>query len=90
MFDGENSKASSTSLGLETFKVSSNFASRHRKCWKMFSAMKLVKTAARNRIGDQFLSDCMVCFIEKELFDSISNEKVIKNFQMMNKRRVVL
>ncbi|RID62925.1 hypothetical protein BRARA_E01964 [Brassica rapa] len=56
----------------------------------MFSAMKLVKTAARNRIGDQFLSDCMVCFIEKELFDSISNEKVIKNFQMMNKRRVVL
>ncbi|XP_048603386.1 uncharacterized protein LOC125581636 [Brassica napus] len=57
---------------------------------RCFSAIKLVKTAARNRIGDQFLSDCMVCFIEKELFDSISNEKVIKKFQMMNERRVVL
>ncbi|KAL0744546.1 hypothetical protein Bca4012_086059 [Brassica carinata] len=57
---------------------------------RCFSAMKLVKTAARNRIGDQFLSDCMVCFIEKELFDSVSNEKVIKKFQMMNERRVVL
>uniref|UniRef100_A0A0D3ECA3 TTF-type domain-containing protein n=1 Tax=Brassica oleracea var. oleracea TaxID=109376 RepID=A0A0D3ECA3_BRAOL len=57
---------------------------------RCFSAMKLVKTAARNRIGDQFLSDCMVCFIEKELFDSISNEKVIERFQKMNERRVVL
>ncbi|RID65633.1 hypothetical protein BRARA_D00817 [Brassica rapa] len=49
-----------------------------------------VQRSARNRIGDQFLSDCMVCFIEKELFDSVSNEKVIKKFQMMNERRVVL
>ncbi|RID44592.1 hypothetical protein BRARA_I01376 [Brassica rapa] len=47
---------------------------------RCFSAMKLVKTAARNRIGDQFLSDCMVCFVEKELLDSVSNEKVIQRF----------
>ena len=92
MFDGENSKASSTSFSLQTFKVSSNFASCHGKCSKMFFSNETseVKTAARNRIGDQFLSDCMVCFIEKELFDSVSNEKVIKKFQMMNERRVVL
>uniref|UniRef100_A0A0D3B8F7 HAT C-terminal dimerisation domain-containing protein n=1 Tax=Brassica oleracea var. oleracea TaxID=109376 RepID=A0A0D3B8F7_BRAOL len=57
---------------------------------RCFSAMKLMKTAARNRIGDQFLSDCMVCFIEKELFDSVSNERVIERFQKMNERRVVL
>ncbi|RID58618.1 hypothetical protein BRARA_F01907 [Brassica rapa] len=57
---------------------------------RCFSAMKLVKTAARNRIGDQFLSDCMVCFVEKELLDSVSNEKVIQRFQKMNERRVVL
>ncbi|KAL0657829.1 hypothetical protein Bca4012_078414 [Brassica carinata] len=50
----------------------------------------VVKTAARNRIGDQFLSDCMVCFVEKELLDSVSNEKVIQKFQKMNERRVVL
>ena len=52
--------------------------------------MKLVKTTARNRIGDQFLSDCMVCFVEKELLDSVSNEKVIQRFQKMNERRVIL
>ncbi|XP_048606722.1 uncharacterized protein LOC125583584 [Brassica napus] len=57
---------------------------------RCFSAMKLVKTVARNRIGDQFLSDCMVYFIEKKLFDSDSNEKVIKKFQMMNERIVIL
>ena len=57
---------------------------------RCFSAVKLVKTTARNRIGDQFLSDCMVCFIEKELFDSVSNERVIERFQKMNERRVVL
>uniref|UniRef100_A0A0D3DV90 HAT C-terminal dimerisation domain-containing protein n=1 Tax=Brassica oleracea var. oleracea TaxID=109376 RepID=A0A0D3DV90_BRAOL len=56
---------------------------------RCFSAMKLVKTAARNRIGDHFLSDFMVCFIEKELFDSVSNEKVIERFQKMNECRVV-
>jgi len=26
---------------------------------RYFSAMKLVKTASRNRIGDQLLSDCL-------------------------------
>ncbi|KAF8095392.1 hypothetical protein N665_0334s0012 [Sinapis alba] len=33
---------------------------------------------------DQFLSDCIVCFIEKELLKSVSNEKVIQKFPMMN------
>ncbi|ESQ28986.1 hypothetical protein EUTSA_v10024135mg [Eutrema salsugineum] len=31
---------------------------------RCFSAMKFVKTTSRNRIRDQFLSDCLVCFIE--------------------------
>ncbi|EOA33131.1 hypothetical protein CARUB_v10016470mg [Capsella rubella] len=57
---------------------------------RCFSAMKLVKTAARNRIGDQFLSDCLVCYIEKELFEAVTNENVIKRFQLLNERRVVL
>ncbi|EOA25185.1 hypothetical protein CARUB_v10018496mg [Capsella rubella] len=57
---------------------------------RCFSAMKLVNTAARNRIGDQFLSDCLVCYIEKELFEAVTNENVIKRFQLLNERRVVL
>ena len=57
---------------------------------RCFSAMKFVKTASRKRIGDQFLSDCLVCFIEKDLFASVTNETVVKKFQSMAERRVCL
>lgn len=55
-----------------------------------FSAMKLVKTASRNRNRDQFLSDCLVCFIEKDLFASVTNETMVKKFQIMAERGVSL
>ncbi|XP_019097489.1 PREDICTED: uncharacterized protein LOC109125209 [Camelina sativa] len=57
---------------------------------RCFSAMKIVKSHRRNRIGDQFLNDCLVCFIEKVVFLSITNETVMKRFQDMKTRRVVL
>ncbi|EOA28933.1 hypothetical protein CARUB_v10025188mg [Capsella rubella] len=43
---------------------------------RYFSAMKLVKTTARNRIGDQF--------------PTVTNENMIKRFPLLNERRVVL
>ncbi|ESQ50881.1 hypothetical protein EUTSA_v10022584mg [Eutrema salsugineum] len=55
---------------------------------RCFSAMKFVKTTSRNGIRDQFLSDCLVCFIEKELFESVTNETVMKRFQTMAQHRV--
>uniref|UniRef100_A0A0D3BLP4 TTF-type domain-containing protein n=1 Tax=Brassica oleracea var. oleracea TaxID=109376 RepID=A0A0D3BLP4_BRAOL len=55
---------------------------------RCFSGMKIVKTVLRNRIGDQFLSDC--CFIEKKIFEDVANETVIKRFQAMSERRVHL
>ncbi|XP_056854782.1 uncharacterized protein LOC130504215 [Raphanus sativus] len=57
---------------------------------RCFSAMKFVKTASHNRIGDQFLSDCLVCYIEKDFFASVTNETVVKRFQTMAERRVCL
>jgi len=57
---------------------------------RCFSAMKIVKTTLRNRIGDQFLNDCLVCFVERELFDKVTNEIVIKRFQSMEKRKITL
>ncbi|ESQ38930.1 hypothetical protein EUTSA_v10001868mg [Eutrema salsugineum] len=57
---------------------------------RCFSEMKFVKTTSRNRIGDQFLSDCLVCFIEKDLFESVTNETVMKRCQTMAQRRVCL
>ena len=57
---------------------------------RSFSAMKIVKTDRRNRIGDHFLNDCLICFIEKDVFKKITNETVMKRFQNMKDRRIVL
>ncbi|XP_019098319.1 PREDICTED: uncharacterized protein LOC104773886 [Camelina sativa] len=57
---------------------------------RCFSAMKIIKTHRRNRIGDQFLNDCLVCFIEKDVFNTITNETVIKRFHDMKDRRMLL
>ena len=57
---------------------------------RCFSAMKLVKTSLRNRMGDHFLSDYLICFIEKELLDDVTNEEVLNRFQAMSERRMLL
>ncbi|VYS46745.1 unnamed protein product [Arabidopsis thaliana] len=57
---------------------------------RCFSAMNFVKTTLRNRISDMFLSDCLVCFIEKQVLNTVTNESVIKRFQDMSERRVHL
>ncbi|KAF8075442.1 hypothetical protein N665_1093s0003 [Sinapis alba] len=51
---------------------------------RCFSAMKIAKTSLRNRISDQFLNDCVVCFVEKELSEKVTNEVVVKRFQNMD------
>lgn len=56
---------------------------------RCYSGMKIVKTVLRNRIGDQFLSYCFICFIEK-IFEDITNETIIKRFQGMSECRVHL
>lgn len=48
---------------------------------RVFSAMKLVKTDSRNKMGDEWLNDCLVCYIEKEVFNSIDDEIFLQNFQ---------
>ncbi|XP_010484985.1 PREDICTED: uncharacterized protein LOC104763292 [Camelina sativa] len=57
---------------------------------RCFSAMKFIKTHRRNRIGDEFLNGCLVCFIEKDVFNTITNETVIKRFQNMKNHRMLL
>ncbi|XP_010445800.1 PREDICTED: uncharacterized protein LOC104728537 [Camelina sativa] len=62
-------------------------ASSNERC---FSVMNIVKTTSRNRIGDQFLSDCLVCYIKIHDLESVINETVIKRFQNMSERRIHL
>ncbi|KAJ1685343.1 hypothetical protein LUZ63_016733 [Rhynchospora breviuscula] len=57
---------------------------------RVFSAMSIIKTDLRNKMGDEWLNDLMICYVEKEIFRSISNEKIIKRFEDMAKRRMLV
>ena len=54
---------------------------------RCFSAMKLVKSALRNRISDDFLNAALICAIEKEELSNVENEVVIERFRTMSIRR---
>ncbi|XP_060203050.1 uncharacterized protein LOC132631494 [Lycium barbarum] len=54
---------------------------------RAFSSMKYIKNDLRSRIGDQFLNDCLVCYIEDEVFESVPNDVIIDRFQNMTSRR---
>ncbi|XP_074323429.1 uncharacterized protein LOC141660349 [Apium graveolens] len=57
---------------------------------RAFSSIKIVKQSLRNRMGDRWLNDCLFTYIEKEIFVEVSTEEIIKQFQEMKTRRVVL
>jgi hypothetical protein len=57
---------------------------------RVFSAMSIIKTDLRNKMDDEWLNDLMICYTEKEIFRSISNEKIIKRFEEMKKRRMLV
>ena len=50
---------------------------------RAFSAMKIVKTHLRNRMGDQFLNDSLIPYVEKGIFDSVDKEMVMQQFLNM-------
>ncbi|GAV61470.1 Dimer_Tnp_hAT domain-containing protein [Cephalotus follicularis] len=54
---------------------------------RVFSAMKVVKNQLRNCMRYKWMNDCLVTYIEKDIFDTIDNEKIIKRFQNMKNRR---
>jgi hypothetical protein len=54
---------------------------------RAFSAMKIIKSELRNRMGDKWLNDCLVTYIEKDVFMEIENEKILQYFQKMSGHR---
>jgi len=54
---------------------------------RAFSAMKLVKTRLRNKIGDAFLRDYLVVYIEKELAATISSDDIIDSYDLASSRK---
>ncbi|XP_057251706.1 uncharacterized protein LOC125498950 [Beta vulgaris subsp. vulgaris] len=57
---------------------------------RVFSGMTYIKNKLRNSKGDQFLNDCLVTFLEKEVFLQVSDDDVIDRFQKMKTRRMHL
>ncbi|XP_042396865.1 zinc finger MYM-type protein 1-like [Zingiber officinale] len=44
---------------------------------RVFSAMNIVKTDLRNRIGDEWMNDSLVVYIEKDVFNTVDNEPIL-------------
>ncbi|XP_072149495.1 uncharacterized protein [Setaria viridis] len=55
---------------------------------RVFSAMVKVKIKSRNKLGDSVLDDCLVTFIERDIFFQVDEEDIIKTFMSFKKRRV--
>ncbi|XP_012703723.1 uncharacterized protein LOC105914997 [Setaria italica] len=55
---------------------------------RVFSAMVKVKTKSRNKLSDSVLDDCLVTFIERDIFFQVNEEDIIKTFMSFKKRRV--
>ena len=44
---------------------------------RAFSVMNIIKSNLSNKMGDKFLTDCLVCYIEKDFFKAIDNEVIL-------------
>ena len=55
---------------------------------RVFSIMNYVKNKLRNKIGDQYLNDCLATFIEREFFLQVKDKDIINRFQTMKNRRI--
>ena len=44
---------------------------------RAFSAMNIIKNRLRNQIGDQWMNDYLVTYIEKDIFKTIKCEEIM-------------
>ena len=57
---------------------------------RTFCAMKYIKNDLRNRMGDSWLNDSMITYIEHEIFDTIEDDAIIDYYQKMKERRMLV
>jgi hypothetical protein len=65
-------------LRIACFVISSDQTLEIKTVERAFSAMKIFKNRLRNRMGNQWMNDCLVTYIENDIFKTISNEKNIQ------------
>ena len=54
---------------------------------RSFSTMKYIKNELRNRMGDRWMNDCLMVYIEKDVACSIDNETIMQRFQNIKTRK---
>ena len=54
---------------------------------RVFSSMNILKTRLCNRIGDQWINENLVVYIEKEIFDKIDDKNFMQCFHSMKTHR---
>ena len=47
---------------------------------RSFSIMKYIKNELRNRMRDQWMNDCLIVYIEKDVTCNIDNEIIMQRF----------
>ena len=52
---------------------------------RCFSAMNIVMSVQRNKMGEKFMSDVMICYVEKDIFSTM-NDDVIDIFKKIKDR----
>ena len=50
---------------------------------RAFSIVNIIKNRLRNQIRDQWMNDCLVTYIEKDIFKTIKCEEIMQQFQNM-------
>ncbi|XP_009623221.1 uncharacterized protein LOC107812211 [Nicotiana tabacum] len=55
-----------------------------------FSAMRFIKNGMLDRSNDELFSGCFVPYVEREVFNTISNDVIIKTIKEIKSRRVEL
>jgi hypothetical protein len=57
---------------------------------RTFFAMNIIKTRRRNKMGDEWMNNNMLCYIERDMFVAIKDEKIVKHFQGLRTRKINL
>jgi hypothetical protein len=55
---------------------------------RSFSALNFVKNKLRNRMSDSHLDDCLLTFIERDIFMNVKEYDIIDTFMAIRKRRL--
>ena len=55
---------------------------------RSFLAIKIVKTNLRNRMENDFLTDFLMLYIEKDIASTFSLDSIVDDFEDLKKRRV--